>query len=398
VEIKRRNALKYFRKHNLFIILIIYFSPIAIDHYHDDLLDIRSIKKPSNAVHAKNKKSSIITINVSGDRFQTYLSTFELYPNTLLGNENKRKHYWNPTTQEYFFDRHRACFEAILYYYQSNGRLRRPDFVPVDTFLEEVSFFELGPEISHQVRQAENIKEVEQVPMPRILWRRYLWFYLEFPQHSNLARIINLTSMLFTILSCVSLAIESLPNYTNQSDDICKEQANISLNSTYVPRCSALFTSPFFIIQTICVSYFTIEFFLRVISTPSYWRFAISFLNWVDLAAIVPYYVFLFIQLADKDIGLNTNVILSIRLLRILRFARIFKIYLVFKRLKSLRVLSATIHESLIDFAVLITILTLLAFLFGTAIYFFEQDTNGDVFDSIPISIYWGIITITGVG
>jgi voltage-gated potassium channel len=71
---------------------------------------------------------------------------------------------------------------------------------------------------------------------------------------------------------------------------------------------------------------------------------------------------------------------------------------MLFQRLKSLRVLSATVKESLMDLAVMITILTLLAFLFGAATYFAEQQSNGDVFDSIPKSLYWGIITITGVG
>jgi hypothetical protein len=203
--------------------------------------------------------------------------------------------------------------------------------------------------------------------------------------------------MFFTVLSCVSLAIESLPQYTNRWDNICKEKSNVSLNSTFVPRCPALFYSPFFIIQTICVLYFTIEFLLRLISTPSYVPFILSFFNWVDLSSIVPYYVVLSIELADKDIG-YTSATLGIRILRILRFTRIFKIYLVFQSLKSLRVLSATIRESLIDFTVLITILTLLAFLFGAATYFAEQQANGVTFDSIPKAIYWGIITITGVG
>jgi hypothetical protein len=148
------------------------------------------------------------------------------------------------------------------------------------------------------------------------------------------------------------------------------------------------FTSPFFIIETISVAYFTIEFLLRLISTPSYRQFILSFFNWVDLTTIIPYYVFLAIQSADKNVSEDTRAIISIRLLRILRFSRIFKIYLVFRRLKSLRVLSATMKESLIDFLALIIILTLLAFLFGAATYFAEQEANGIMFDSIPRAIY----------
>ena len=340
----------------------------------------------------------MITINVSGDRFQTYLSTLELYPDTLLGNKEKRNQFWNVQTKEYFFDRHRVCFEAILYYYQSHGRIRRPEFVPLDTFLEEVAFFELDTKVLNQVRQMENVKIVKERPMPRKVWRWYLWYYFEYPQHSILARVINIISILFTLLSCVALAVESLPVYTDHWDNICKLQANLSLNATYVPRCAALFYSPFFIIQTICVMYFTLEFLLRLISTPSYIRFVRSFSNWVDISSIVPYYVFLSIQLADQQIDINTSAVIFIRILRILRFSRLMNIYLVFQRLKSLRVLSATVKESLIDFLVLITMLTLLAFLFGAATYLAEQQGNGDVFDSIPKATYWGIITVTGVG
>ena len=35
-------------------------------------------------------------------------------------------------------------FDAILYYYQSGGRLRRPVNVPLDVFSEEIKFYELG--------------------------------------------------------------------------------------------------------------------------------------------------------------------------------------------------------------------------------------------------------------
>ena len=362
------------------------------------MLEVRISTRHTESGVNNEENSSIVTINVSGYRFQTYAATLQLYPQTLLGDETKRQAHWNSTTQEYFFDRHRACFEAILYYYQSNGRLRRPDSVPLDTFIEEIIFFELGIDACTQVQRAENISKIERVPMPRVLWRRYIWFYFEFPQHSFVARAINILSAFLTILSCVSLSIESLPTYADQWKDDCRDQTNLLRNATGVPHCPALFTSPFFLIQTVCVAYFTLEFVLRLISTPSYYRFALSVFNWIDLGATAPYYVFLAIQLARDGSPLDTGAITGIRLLRVLRFIRIFKIYLVFKRLKSLRVLSATIRESMVDFLVMICILTLLAFLFGAATYFAEQATNGDVFDSIPRAIYWGIITLTGVG
>jgi len=180
-DIKRHDTLRYYKKIICieFYYIIFFSSSVPFD-LCDNLLDLHLHRKTSEIASQHNEQSSLITINVSGARYQTYLSTLELYPDTLLGNENKRNDYWDPNTEEYFFDRHRACFEAILYYYQSHGRLRRPDFVPLDTFLEEIAFFELGSEASTQVHKAENLKKVEQIQMPRIFWRRCIWFFLNF--------------------------------------------------------------------------------------------------------------------------------------------------------------------------------------------------------------------------
>jgi hypothetical protein len=66
------------------------------------------------------------------------------FPDTLLGDPSRRIRYFDPLRNEYYFDRHRNCFEAIIYYYQSGGRLRRPGNVPLDVFSEEIQFYELG--------------------------------------------------------------------------------------------------------------------------------------------------------------------------------------------------------------------------------------------------------------
>jgi hypothetical protein len=375
-----------------------FFSKI-LSNRNDSVIQLDRYNHLSRLTDSETiEESNIIRINVSGNRYETYLSTIERYPDTLLGNKCKRIYYWNCKENEYFFDRHRTCFEAILYYYQSNGRLRRPDNIPLDTFLEEISFFQLGSQAISQTNKFENICILQPIQLPKYIWRQYIWFYLEYPQHSILARILHFLSLSLTVVSCLCLSIETLPEYDNKWDNICKTKANISLSSSYVPRCSALFTSPFFLIETICVSYFTIEFILRFISTPSYYRFVLLLLNWGDLASIIPYYISLSIQLTDKRIDLNASTFVILRLLRLFRFLRVFKIYLIFRRLKSSRVLSATLKESYVDFTIMIVILTLVSFLFGAATYFAEKDSNGESFDSILKATYWAVLTITSVG
>ena len=76
-----------------------------------------------------------VVINISGLRFETQLKTLAQFPETLLGDPKKRMRYFDPLRNEYFFDRNRPSFDAILYYYQSGGRLRRPVNVPLDLLL-----------------------------------------------------------------------------------------------------------------------------------------------------------------------------------------------------------------------------------------------------------------------
>ncbi len=110
---------------------------------------------------------NIITLNVSGARFQTLSDTLDRYPTTLLGNAAKRRAHYNPTTGEYFFDRHRESFEAILYSYQTNGRLRRPASVPLDIFLHELKFYEMDEEIMENFWITEGCIKPKALPLPK---------------------------------------------------------------------------------------------------------------------------------------------------------------------------------------------------------------------------------------
>lgn len=192
----------------------------------------------------------------------------------------------------------------------------------------------------------------------------------------------------------------------------------IETNSSQVLRtCAPNFHSSLFIVQSICIGYFTIEFLLRIISCPSMKDFLKSTLNWIDFLSIskpksishksskmfrsivlVPYYVILFINIFGfyEEISLRSYFALS--LLRIFRFTRVCKLYRIFQHIKSLRVLACTLKETIPDFILLFSFLALSGFLFGAAMYFAENPENPTVFDSIPKATYYGIVTLTAVG
>jgi len=111
----------------------------------------------SNQCHvprAKNTERVCVCygLQVSGLRFETQLRTLNQFPDTLLGDPARRIRYFDPLRNEYFFDRNRPSFDAILYYYQSGGRLRRPVNVPLDVFAEEIKFYELGELATNKFR------------------------------------------------------------------------------------------------------------------------------------------------------------------------------------------------------------------------------------------------------
>ena len=79
-----------------------------------------------------------IRINVCGQNYTIMRNTLDRFPNTLLGNEERRQEHYVEFLDALYFDHNRDVFEAILYYYQSSGCLLRPPTIPMHIF-ERVS-------------------------------------------------------------------------------------------------------------------------------------------------------------------------------------------------------------------------------------------------------------------
>jgi voltage-gated potassium channel len=113
--------------------------------------------------------------------------------------------------------------------------------------------------------------------------------------------------------------------------------------------------------------------------------YATSFFGIVDLFAILPTYLSIFIP--------GAQYLLVIRVLRVLRIFRILKLV---QYLGEARLLMQALRASRRKIIVfLFTVLTLVI-IFGSLIYLIEDPKDG--FTSIPKSIYWSIVTLTTVG
>ncbi|CAF3341160.1 unnamed protein product [Rotaria sp. Silwood1] len=337
-----------------------------------------------------------VVINVSGLKFETQLQTLNNFPRTLLGNPSRRVRFFDPLRNEYFFDRNRPSFDAILYYYQSNGRLRRPNHVPIDIFTEEIKFFELGEDAFNKFREDEGfIKEDERI-LPKTAFQRKVWLLFEYPETSQWARIIALISVTVILMSIVIFCLETIPKFkryrVRAADNTSFDTSRLTIEEDDIPE----LTEPFFIIETCCIIWFSFELIVRLISSPMKLVFLKSMMNIIDIVAIVPYFITLFTILAEEKA--KSNQAMSLAILRVIRLVRVFRIFKLSRHSKGLQILGQTLRASMQELALLMFFLFIGVILFSSAVYFAEQSEPESFFKSIPDAFWWAMITMTTVG
>jgi voltage-gated potassium channel len=130
---------------------------------------------------------------------------------------------------------------------------------------------------------------------------------------------------------------------------------------------------------------FTIEYLLRLYCVGKPARYARSFFGIVDLLAILPTYLSLIIPGAQS--------LLVIRALRLLRVFRVLKLaHYVGEASELTAALRASARKIIVFLGAVLTVVIIV----GSMMYLIEGEANG--FTSIPVSIYWAVVTMTTVG
>lgn len=131
---------------------------------------------------------------------------------------------------------------------------------------------------------------------------------------------------------------------------------------------------------------FTVEYGLRLLCVRRPWRYAVSFFGVVDLLAILPTFLSLFLP--------GSQSLLVIRGLRLLRVFRVFKLARFLSEASELR---RAVWASRAKITVFLTTVLILVIIMGSAMYLIESGA-GSGFTSIPQSMYWAVVTMTTVG
>jgi voltage-gated potassium channel len=184
------------------------------------------------------------------------------------------------------------------------------------------------------------------------------------------SRIVNLLLITLILLNVVAIMFESVD----------------SIHQKY--------RSVFNLFEFISVAIFTIEYLARVWSSVDLGdsdhrspiigriRFMLHPLTLIDLIAILPFYLNLYMEI-------------DFRVLRILRLLRLFKLTRYSPALSVLlEVLYSESRTLLAAFVVMLIMLVLSA----TGIHYLEGDIQPEAFGSIPEAMWWSIVTLTTVG
>lgn len=152
-----------------------------------------------------------------------------------------------------------------------------------------------------------------------------------------------------------------------------------------VPSLNAEFGGIFEVAEWSFTILFTVEYTLRLFIEKKPSRYAFSFFGIIDLLALLPTYLTLFLA--------GGSYLVVIRAIRLLRVFRILKLS---RYLGEAQLITGALLASRYKILVFLGAVFTFAIITGTLMYLIEGGESG--FVSIPRSIYWAIVTITTVG
>ncbi len=182
-----------------------------------------------------------------------------------------------------------------------------------------------------------------------------------FEADTKSGKIFDVALLIIILISVVLVMLESVPGIRKEHGDLL------------------------IMLEWIITLVFTVEYFLRIAIVKKAWKYIFSFYGIIDLLSVLPTYLSL--------IFVGTQSLIVIRMLRLLRVFRILKLT---RYTQAGRALARAIWASREKISVFIFFVIILVIIVGTVMYLIEGEKSG--FNSIPLSIYWAIVTLTTVG
>ncbi|XP_046969402.1 potassium voltage-gated channel protein Shaw-like [Vanessa cardui] len=371
-----------------------------------------------------------IILNVGGIRYETYKATLKKIPATRLSRLTEALANYDPVLNEYFFDRHPGVFAQVLNYYRT-GKLHYPTNVCGPLFEEELEFWGLD---SNQVepccwstysihRDTQNTLAIldkldidsekpSEEEIARLfgyeeaylngelgIWQRVkpkVWALFDEPSSSPAAKVISAISVFFICISVLCFCLKTHPDlrvielhlerYTDNTTAVVEANPWENNGQPHVA---------FFYIELVCNVWFTIELLVRSVVAPNIIEFVKSPVNIIDFIATLSFYMDVVVELTVVKRNLDKADILEF--ISIIKILRLFKLT---RHSPGLKILVHTFKASAKELTLLVFFLVLGIVIFASLVYYAEksQDNPDNQFKSIPLGLWWAIVTMTTVG
>ncbi len=194
----------------------------------------------------------------------------------------------------------------------------------------------------------------------RVAWRER-WREIIFEADTPAGKAFDVALLIAIVISVVAVMLESVGSWSGSF-------------GVWLLRAEWVFTAVF-----------TVEYAVRLAVVERPVRYARSFFGMVDLLAVLPTYLSLFVP--------GSQSLLVIRSLRLLRIFRVFKLA---RFVGEARFLVSALRGSVAKLIVFVGAVLILMLILGSAMYLIEGPESG--FTSIPVALYWAIVTMTTVG
>lgn len=145
------------------------------------------------------------------------------------------------------------------------------------------------------------------------------------------------------------------------------------------------YASSFYVFEWLFTGVFLLEYMTRLAVVDKPLRYARSALGLIDFLSILPAFVSLLFP--------GSQYLLVVRLLRVLRIFRLLKLS---AYLNEANILAQALTRSGRKIGVFFFTILILVTIFGTLMYVVEGPAHG--FTSIPVGMYWAIVTVSTVG
>ncbi|XP_031623677.1 potassium voltage-gated channel protein Shaw-like [Contarinia nasturtii] len=183
-----------------------------------------------------------------------------------------------------------------------------------------------------------------------------------------------------------------LSSSTAQNEQQRNERMHIQHNSDRSTWLDATDSQPheaFFYVELLCNLWFIVEFTTRFLVSPNMLEFIQSPVNLIDLVSTLSFYFEI-----KQRLGEQTGLFEALSIVRILR---LFKLT---RHSPGLRILIHTFKASAKELTLLVFFLMLGIVVFASLVYYAErlQDNPDNEFKSIPLGLWWAIVTMTTVG